>query len=228
MPIKQKKMGSSGAIAVSILAVKVLRIILIITTVIVIAGLVVQLFEPEKFIITYPISFEIYKTEEINYGNGSLNKLTIGPLSLKNNDIPDSETIINNATGQVKINGAGGAVSLIYAVVIILILLTLFYVLNSLLKFLNTVEEGNPFVYDNVKRFRYFGIISIVLALIYIIMKFSIGFIISSQIQLPSNLIIDHTFDFNWELILLGIILIVIAETFKIGTSVKSENDLTI
>jgi hypothetical protein len=198
------------------------------TTIAITLMVVMQIFNPRHFYVTFPVKFDVYDINSNQQVKYSYSKIDIGPLKIRTGQIPEQNSLIENAKGQVKIEDINNAFLLVFLFILILFIAPVYYVLIQLKKFLNTVGGGNPFINENVVRFRRFGIIAIVLALLAGIAQFIAGFYAGSNIELPSNLSIVHSFDLNWELIFVGLILFVLAEAFKIGTSVKTENDLTI
>jgi len=102
------------------------------------------------------------------------------------------------------------------------------YLLTLLKQFLLSVKEGNPFINKNVLRFRIFGFVIIGASIIADVLSTLPGFFLKNTLQLPENIRIVNNLDLSWEMIFLGIIFLVIAEVFKIGTVVKEENDYTI
>lgn len=221
-------MAYSKAITVSLLVVKVLRILMILAAGLLTLFVIIQFFRPVNFLVAFPVSFDVYEINEGMELNSSYSKINVGPFELKGGNLRESKTIIENATGRIKIENPSNTFLLTFLILFLLFLFPVYYLLIQLKKFLHSVEEGNPFILENVKRLRIFAFLAIALTIFAGFAQFAGGFYVVSNYNLPGNLSLIHRLNINWGLIFSGIILFVIAEAFKIGISVKKENDLTV
>ncbi|MGI8893732.1 MAG: DUF2975 domain-containing protein, partial [Bacteroidia bacterium] len=186
-------MEASKSLTIALLTVKVIRILIIILTAMISIMVIIHLFNPLSFTLSFPLSFEVYENDSTRLDQASsYSKIDVGPFKLITGDYPQSRSIIEDATGQIKLNNVDVPFLLIFYFILILFVSPVYYFLLQLKFFLITVREGNPFIFKNVKRFRRFGVIAISLAILVGIAKFTGGFYVSSNIVLPSNLSIVH------------------------------------
>lgn len=103
------------------------------------------------------------------------------------------------------------------------------YILFLIRKIVMTVYSGNPFVAENARRMR---IVAIVIIFAPLLLDVLSRFAVSSLLQgrsFPGLVLMNHGIgEQNSILIPFGLLLFVISEVFRIGVTLKEENDLTI
>jgi Protein of unknown function (DUF2975) len=100
-------------------------------------------------------------------------------------------------------------------------------VIYSLRKMFANLKSGNFFVADNGKIIKNIGIIILGTSLFFSIYEFFVSSYIVNSLQVE-NIIFKKQIDFNYEILILGFILLIIAQVFIKGTEIKEEIDLTI
>ncbi|MEP7278008.1 MAG: DUF2975 domain-containing protein [Bacteroidota bacterium] len=90
----------------------------------------------------------------------------------------------------------------------------------------SSFAKNEPFVEFNTSRIRNLGIILIVYAFAHLIYHIALNEYLTNHFKWASD--IRLTYSFNLGALLTGITLIVIAEVFKLGTSLNNEQKLTI
>ena len=92
---------------------------------------------------------------------------------------------------------------------------------------ISTLVKREPFIKGNAIRIRNIGIICIIHELIRSFILFNEAWFIKNKFLIFGRPI-SLKFDLNIETIFLGLVIIVIAEIFRIGTQLKEEQELTI
>ncbi len=109
----------------------------------------------------------------------------------------------------------------------ILSLILVLIILFQLRKIFVNLEKKQPFSKDNPKRFLIIGIIIFFIGILK-----NIGLIISNEILIKyliiHRLFIERKFNFDFSILLLGLLFIILSEVFRQGVMLKEENDLTI
>ncbi len=132
------------------------------------------------------------------------------------------------ATGWVEFEDVGSAAHVVRAVAMITIFfVVLFVVLHLLRRILATVREGGPFVAENVKRIRWIGLLAILGELGGGLTMYLLQDAVSGG-STASGMTLGATFNINPAVILLGFLLIALAEVFRYGGSLQLESDLTV
>ena len=103
------------------------------------------------------------------------------------------------------------------------------YIIFLMRKIIWTTMQGNPFIKDNGSRLR---IIAILIINVPLVLNFMQSRIIYSLIQTIKieNVIITHSGNREMFYVFLGVGLffLILSEVFRIGTSLKEENELTV
>ncbi len=101
------------------------------------------------------------------------------------------------------------------------------FIIKELSRILDTLVKEEPFVYANIVSIKKIAKALILGSILYTIIHFIIGLIITSVVQTPgvkltTNLSIDGS------MLFMGILLYLLAEVFKLGLIIKEEQDLTV
>ena len=117
----------------------------------------------------------------------------------------------------------------IFNVISIFVIFTLtLYIFYHLRNIFKTLKEENPFTRKNGTRLRAIGIATIIASVfwkkIYSLLLISM---VNGEILTEGFEISSHS-NLNFQVILLGLIIIVISEVFRVGAEMKEEQELTI
>lgn len=126
-----------------------------------------------------------------------------------------------------KAGATNGYLSFLKGCLVLMIAFLGLRILVFLYVFISSVQEGNVFSEENIKRLSKMGWYALILPVIILAYDF-VGIKISEAIFInqPYRVVADLSFE-TWPIIL-GITLLTIAFVFKKGLQLKQENDLTI
>ncbi len=171
------------------------------------------LINPEgpSVILNIPIHFSLEEQHTAQSGN-----------------ISDNSIEIKNATGQLQINNPRPYQILMFffGFSTVKFLFTL-YVIYLLRKIFSTLLQENPFTVENGDRLRKIGISAILFGVFLSVYSLLTSTLVSSKISSQCFDIV-YKFDLRLEYIYWGLFTLVIAEIFRMGAHMKSEQDLTI
>ncbi len=103
-----------------------------------------------------------------------------------------------------------------------------FYILYHLRNFFQTLKQENPFSRKNGTRLRAIGITIIIASVFWNeIYSSLLSYMVRGHISIEGIDISSHS-NFNFQVILLGLIILVISEVFRLGAEMKEEQELTI
>jgi len=102
-----------------------------------------------------------------------------------------------------------------------------YVILRQLHKMLLTVLEGNPFATENAQRLRIIAFVLFTLTILTSLANALSGWWVHEMIQLPG---VEAVARFRLDLgkIGIGILILLLAEVFRLGVAMKEEQDLTI
>jgi hypothetical protein len=120
-----------------------------------------------------------------------------------------------------------GKVSFLAICVMLPFLFIALLIARQLRLFLRSVKEGRPFERENPKRIRLIGYLVILFGIICTIWGFVMSFNYIHKISLPGTSLKVNP-DFNLSYILLGLLILLIAQIFDAGVKLQEEHDLTI
>ena len=136
---------------------------------------------------------------------------------------------LGNITGQVLFFKPSLALQIYAGVYTILIWAAVSYIVFLVRKIIRSVVDGNPFIKENGKRLRIAGAVVILVPIILWISRISIASQIITSINIENvKLAATGLTDITYLCIGAGMFLIVLSEVFRIGTSLKEENELTV
>ena len=106
--------------------------------------------------------------------------------------------------------------------------LVLFVGLRKLRAIFRTLKEGDPFVAENAARIRFLGFAVIAFELLYRGAEFWMYFaFVMNQFGI-AGLELRPLFDLNFAVLFAGLVLLVLAEVFRVGTELRREQELTV
>ena len=154
-------------------------------------------------------------------------ELDPGVYLLSSDSLGIDEAPIHEAKGKVEIRGVSNTrmlVSLGFAYVLLVVVLL---VLAMLREIFQTLKQGDPFVAANARRVRFIGLAIIVgeLARASIVFGYSVD--VAWHFR-TTGLTIRPEFNPDVLLILLGLIVLVLSEVFRLGTQMKENLQLTV
>ncbi len=101
------------------------------------------------------------------------------------------------------------------------------YFLHLLRQIVISVEEGNPFVYENAKRLRKLGILILMGAVAKTVSELSMsGY--ADAILIPQGFNLNGHISVDFTSIIAGLSVIVLSEVFRVGAAIREDQDLTI
>ena len=104
----------------------------------------------------------------------------------------------------------------------------MFVGLRKIRAIFRTLKEGDPFVLENAARIRFLGVATIAFELLYRGAIFWMYFaFVANQFGI-SGVSLRPLFEPSFAILGAGLILIVIAEVFRVGAELRSEQELTI
>lgn len=101
------------------------------------------------------------------------------------------------------------------------------YIIHQLRHIFRTLVENDPFVIDNAIRLRRVAIGVLVGAVLQAVAEILVGSLIMKAISIP-GLLVNLRIQISVTTVFLGLVLLILAEIFKIGTEIKDEQELTI
>jgi len=175
----------------------------------------------------------------IDEGNTARMLLTIhqgSPVGLRISEI--GKIVIDNSSYEVLVSIAEAMVLvknppfniLLFNILLYLISTGGFlYIINLLRKVLKNISDGKQFNNQNSIYIRNIGLIVIVSSIIETILKYSISVYFSANITFENISITSYIGSQSvLGVFFLGFVILVISKIFKLGTEIKSEQDLTI
>jgi hypothetical protein len=158
-----------------------------------------------------PIEFKTHEYGTMQFSDGTTSKISIGSQS----------KIVFLSTVPFKI-------WLIRVISIYIMYALTFYILYLLRKFFQTLKEDNPFTRKNGTRLRAMGITVIIASVFWTkIYSLLLTLMVKGKISIEGIKIRSNS-HFDFQVILLGLIIIVISEVFRLGSEMKEEQELTI
>ncbi|HYG40243.1 MAG TPA: DUF2975 domain-containing protein [Cytophagales bacterium] len=152
--------------------------------------------------------------------------ITSFTVTAKNPDYAEPTLIVESAklNFKNKVDAVLIMESFLFLSLIFFFSLTITYLVK---KIFNTLTENTPFVPENAKRLKQIGFLIILYA------PLKIAYDLVSHSKATMNFLIDNApigteFNFHFETIIAGLVILVIAEIFRIGTHLKEEQDLTV
>lgn len=107
--------------------------------------------------------------------------------------------------------------------------LSLSYIIFLMMKLVRTVMKGNPFVKENGKRLRIIALIFIFVPMILDAWRIRIISSILPLIKIENIRLMSYSSEEILHIsLVVGLFFIVLSEVFRIGTSLKEENELTV
>lgn len=124
--------------------------------------------------------------------------------------------LIQNPRWQV----AGGVADFIFLVMLVL-------VAHQLRAFLRSVTAGDPFIPANPRRIRNIGVLIIAADLFSTGWTWLLSCFIAPHLSLD-GVLFTARFDLNWTQLLLGFLILLIAQIFELGVQLQEEQALTV
>jgi hypothetical protein len=182
--------------------------------------------------VVFIILFSIYLA--VSSGEGSLNlHIPINFETVDKGTIQFLENKANNfeiefARGRAVISGPIPIQILIYYFIISEIMFGIaIYITYLLQMFFKSLKNEDPFVRENGKRLRSIGLAIIIGSILWNFFTIFYSSLIRTSVSMDGIEIGTHL-NFKFEIILLGLIILVISEVFQLGAELKEEQELTI
>jgi len=123
------------------------------------------------------------------------------------------------------ITDVAGAPIFISAVSVFIRAVLFLFILFYLRQFVKTLLTGNPFLEANARRLRTIAFFTIGYTVLDVVSKLFQSYWISRAMEKP---ILNNPVSIRFEFIILGLMILVIAEVFRIGVGMREEQSLTI
>jgi hypothetical protein len=204
---------TSAVIALSEVLLNLLWIVLWIILALITAAFIASTIQPERAqqVLTFPIHFELTET---------------GVLHVS--ETVDREVTIRRAEGRLKFQDRipFGLRAYNYGAYLAAILLTLF-ILYMLRRMLSSLRGGSPFIRVNGKRLRWIGAAVIGLGLAKAAFTIPANLFLTARLDIP-GIHPKYLVGIDGEYILIGLLILVLAEIFRVGAEMREEQELTV
>jgi hypothetical protein len=100
-------------------------------------------------------------------------------------------------------------------------------IVNLLRRTLATVKEGTPFAPENVKRLKTMGALILAAEVVEVVLQRFSDYVVAAHFEL-TGLTLASGFDFDVNNILLGLLLVVVAEVFRLGATLHEDQSFTV
>ncbi|MCP4149285.1 MAG: DUF2975 domain-containing protein [bacterium] len=229
MKLKKTKNSSKGATTVWVTKT-ILDVFLVITILItVLLGSTAVIFVFDKTNESFPKMVRSQKYE-----------MVAGPELLKKIRTSGSGDYVTDTQvklmGEVSYKIKNTWLKISNAAALLLLFGAIIFVLQLLRKLIDSLKAGTPFIKENARRLRWIGWTIIVFRLFLWAYNWIIEGLLDLRLMVAENPLISDVSDgdmirFNptsFSLIVVGLIVLAIAEVFKAGTEMKEEQELTI
>jgi hypothetical protein len=133
----------------------------------------------------------------------------------------------------VRFNLAKRELVVVYFTTILVFIALSLIIINLLRKFLLTVQSGSFFIKENIKRVRQIGLVTIVIQALEIAAAMGLALFVK-PVEIPGMAVkvywqsIGPVMQKGFWGIFLGLVILAIAEIFRLGAKLQEENELTI
>ena len=134
---------------------------------------------------------------------------------------------IDHVWGVANFANPGPSVTIAVGIVIAIGLANAFFSLILLRRIFATMTVGTPFISKNVTRIRWLGFITIGAGIATELAEVGLGLMVLNNVS-STGLDLDYSFDLNLAIILVGLVILSLAEVFRYGVNLKSDSDLTV
>ena len=183
----------------------------------------------------YGIILNVWKSANLLATKNTSEKLTGVPVLMSLSDSTafreeKNSGYIKYCQGSLILQPSSYKVELFFSIYNLILNISIFFVLYLIIKIIHSVIKGNPFHPKNGSRLK---IISAIVIFIPLILQYSVNSMINGVIgNLSFTGITLHSEITGRSTIIVsifsGILLFIISEVFRIGTSLKEENELTV
>jgi len=141
-------------------------------------------------------------------------------------DSPDHNAEITEATGIIKFKDENPSFyfSLIFGLGFLLLTMVIIYKLR---KILSELMKSSPFIIENAARIKYIAFAIVAIGILKTIADLTFALLFSDKISIPGVYIINKI-GFPMDIMLLGCLILIIAEIFRQGAILQEEQKLTI
>ena len=154
-------------------------------------------------------------------------QLDEGAYQVESKHLDVSAASITDVSGMLRFTSASRPLMLIYAVFALLYAGVLLFVIRQLRKLFQSLVDGVPFTIENASRIRLIGLIVLAGEVVESFLVFVGQLYIDSRFEI-TGLTVDPGIDIDLSTVFAGLVLLVIAEVFRIGTQLKEDQDLTV
>lgn len=101
------------------------------------------------------------------------------------------------------------------------------FIIWLLIKIMDTLTDGTPFVPDNAPRLNLIAWALIIYTPVAYIAKILVNLYVKNTFDFSSGEVVLLG-EFNWQMLFMGLIMLVVAELFRKGTALQEHEDLTV
>jgi len=138
-----------------------------------------------------------------------------------------SGATITDAAGMLRFESVNRPAMAVYLVIALVYAGVLLFVIHQLRMVFRSLVDGNPFSLENASRIRLIGLFFIFGEIAVSMLVFVCQLYVESALD-TSGLTIDPGLDIELSPIFGGLVLLVIAEVFRLGTKLQEDRDLTV
>lgn len=136
--------------------------------------------------------------------------------------------VVRSAIGWAEFEGVGGPVRVVSAVAGVAVFVTaMLLVLHLLRRLVGSVAAGSPFTDANVSRIRWIGLIAVGAELAHEAFDFWLQIAIRGATE-ATGLTVSPSWNLDPAALLLGFVIVALAEAFRHGSRLQLESDLTV
>lgn len=137
---------------------------------------------------------------------------------------------LQSAGTEIVLEGPGvqssiGSLATVIGVALVLIPVSLL-MLNHLRRLMASFAEDNPFSAENVGRIRWLGYLFMIGAALQAVVEVALGFYLI-RVTIP-GVEINPKIGLNFPVVIAGLVILVLAEVFRLGAGLKEDQDLTV
>jgi hypothetical protein len=181
-------------------------------------------FKSPRLAVTVPVSFTMETADPVRTGRAGFG---FEILNEKQQARGDQKARLDRVAGSVRIQNPSRPVLLVNAMLLVFTLGFTAFVLRRLHAVFRSLTRGSPFIPDNARRIQNVGVAVLLGELGRAAIVFAENYYAKTHVAL-AGLQFDAWPRINLTTIGLGLVILVIAEVFRVGTRLDEEQSLTI
>ncbi len=173
------------------------------------------------------IDFDSYKNFSFLYSVPTKIEAKAVQIESSDPDIVEAEIV---PLGNLKFRTSSRLYMVVFWVMIYITYALILYSLYQLIKFFDSLGTGHPFVKENARRIKRIGLAILGMEALRIVGTLGLLFYFNSIFSTANTSVYLTSLKEAFQLgnIFLGIVILIIAEIFRLGTKMKEEQELTV